>query len=85
MTLRVAAGSHPAKGRPPLRTRRGQPLAGWPLAVALAGDRPLQVAGSPLCRGALAATGRPCRGGRSYIPVFQIRMEKMKEVKRPPL
>ncbi|RZS29143.1 hypothetical protein BHM03_00062829, partial [Ensete ventricosum] len=25
----------------------------------------------------------PC--GRSYIPVFQIRMEKMKEVKRPPL
>ncbi|RWW52324.1 hypothetical protein BHE74_00041275 [Ensete ventricosum] len=23
--------------------------------------------------------------GRSYIPVFQIRMEKMKEVKRPPL
>ncbi|RWW25537.1 hypothetical protein GW17_00010121 [Ensete ventricosum] len=22
---------------------------------------------------------------RSYIPVFQIRMEKMKEVKRPPL
>ncbi|RRT47385.1 hypothetical protein B296_00048311 [Ensete ventricosum] len=23
--------------------------------------------------------------GRSYIPVFQIRMEKMKEVKHPPL
>ncbi|RRT59598.1 hypothetical protein B296_00011355 [Ensete ventricosum] len=23
--------------------------------------------------------------GRSYIPVFQIRIEKMKEVKRPPL
>ncbi|RRT44997.1 hypothetical protein B296_00034494 [Ensete ventricosum] len=25
------------------------------------------------------------RGRRSYIPVFQIQMENMKEVKRPPL
>ncbi|RWV98076.1 hypothetical protein GW17_00039108 [Ensete ventricosum] len=31
--------------------------------------------------------GRPCRrySEISYIPVFQIRMEKMKEVKCPPL
>ncbi|RWV78335.1 hypothetical protein GW17_00060712 [Ensete ventricosum] len=28
---------------------------------------------------------RDPKNGRSYIPVFQIRMEKMKEVKRPPL
>ncbi|RWV94910.1 hypothetical protein GW17_00042518 [Ensete ventricosum] len=63
MTLRVAAGSHPAKGRPPLRTRRGQPLAGWPLAVALAGDRPLQ--------GGLAVASCPLVGGlgRSQLPL----------------
>ncbi|RWV83297.1 hypothetical protein GW17_00055122 [Ensete ventricosum] len=28
---------------------------------------------------------RPLWAGRSYILVFQIQMEKMKEVKRPPL
>ncbi|RWV78013.1 hypothetical protein GW17_00061086 [Ensete ventricosum] len=61
-----------------LRVRRGQPLAGWPLAVGpyglVADGRPLLAhrwqppmrAGhsrQPPCRGALAATGRPCRGG----------------------
>ncbi|RWV96602.1 hypothetical protein GW17_00040668 [Ensete ventricosum] len=62
-----------------------------------AGDRacwrlPLQgalaVAGRPLAAG-LAVGGRHFtragRGWGSYIPVFQIRIEKMKEVKRPPL
>ncbi|RWW58548.1 hypothetical protein BHE74_00034572 [Ensete ventricosum] len=45
----------------------------------------------PLQAAALAMGGRPSsllpslRKRRSYIPVFQIRMEKMKEVKRPPL
>ncbi|RRT70975.1 hypothetical protein B296_00024020 [Ensete ventricosum] len=41
----------------------------------------------PLAAG-LAVGGRPVgkpTAGRSYIPVFQIRMEKMKEVKHPPL
>ncbi|RZS21431.1 hypothetical protein BHM03_00054068, partial [Ensete ventricosum] len=32
----------------------------------------------------LGGVGKPTTG-RSYIPVFQIWMEKMKEVKRPPL
>ncbi|RWW16965.1 hypothetical protein BHE74_00054373 [Ensete ventricosum] len=71
------------------------PLCGAVLqAGVLVGDyRPygLATVGIP-CGLALVATGRPLAGslgrglamGRSYIRVFQIRMEKMKEVKRPP-
>ncbi|RZS06541.1 hypothetical protein BHM03_00037203, partial [Ensete ventricosum] len=62
---------------------------GWP---PLASGRPLQVAGSPLAGGPWLQPAAPCSQPRptppprrSYIPVFQIRMEKMKEVKRPPL
>ncbi|RZS26403.1 hypothetical protein BHM03_00059739 [Ensete ventricosum] len=33
----------------------------------------------------VTSQGLPHTYWRSYIPVFQIRMEKMKEVKRPPL
>ncbi|RWW37905.1 hypothetical protein BHE74_00056925, partial [Ensete ventricosum] len=63
--------------------------------------RALAAAGRPLTGGlgrGIAVGGRPCMGAgrhssslpslrkwRWYIPVFQIRMEKMKEVKRPPL
>ncbi|RRT79230.1 hypothetical protein B296_00004767 [Ensete ventricosum] len=54
----------------------GRPTGGCPCKVVLAvADRPLT--------GGLGRS-RPSHG-RSYIPVFQIRMEKMKEVKRPPL
>ncbi|RWW45009.1 hypothetical protein BHE74_00049190 [Ensete ventricosum] len=70
-----------------------QPLAGAALqaAVPVVAYRPCELAttGRPLCRRPGRASSfslcllRKCR--RSYIPVFQIRMEKMKEVKRPPL
>ncbi|RWW89194.1 hypothetical protein BHE74_00001830 [Ensete ventricosum] len=74
----VAGGAYARKRRP----YRRQPCHGrpWlPLQVALI------MAVHP-CRW-LGHGYRPCkgRGRRSYIPVFQIRMEKMKEVKRPPL
>ncbi|RWW20328.1 hypothetical protein GW17_00015568 [Ensete ventricosum] len=86
-----------AAGDSPLRASRSRscprattaPAGGLHLRVAApTGGRPLQEAWpqpvAPL-QGALAAAGRPVVGGRSYILVFQIRMEKMKEVKRPPL
>ncbi|RZS03050.1 hypothetical protein BHM03_00033172 [Ensete ventricosum] len=67
--LRVATGSRPAKGRPPLR-----PLVVVPCGRA-AGGRTLRAVApyrwpaAPL-QGALAATGRPCRGvGRSRLPL----------------
>ncbi|RWW62893.1 hypothetical protein BHE74_00029955, partial [Ensete ventricosum] len=76
-----------AAGRPYWLAVAGR-ARGWP---PLTGYCPC--GRSPLCRGALAVTGRPlqvARPGpvapwRSYIHVFQIRIEKMKEVKRPPL
>ncbi|RWV84314.1 hypothetical protein GW17_00053978 [Ensete ventricosum] len=86
-----------ATGGCPLRSHRGQQaLAGWPLAAApcrlivivqaRGWPQPLQMA-TP-CRWPGRSRSPPCGravGRRSYIPVFQIRMEKMKEVKRPPL
>ncbi|RWV84430.1 hypothetical protein GW17_00053859, partial [Ensete ventricosum] len=43
------------------------PAGGRPLrAIAPEGGRPLQVVGSPHAGGALAATGRPYRGGRGW-------------------
>ncbi|RZS23492.1 hypothetical protein BHM03_00056437 [Ensete ventricosum] len=92
---RVGRGQQPLAGalQPALfagaTLQAGVPTGGCrPLwATATASD-----AGLP-CGLALVAAGRPLAGdfsrgltvGRSYIPVFQIRMEKMKEVKRPPL
>ncbi|RWW40123.1 hypothetical protein BHE74_00054483 [Ensete ventricosum] len=72
-----------AAGGRPLRPSRSQscPRA----AVALAGGYPLQ---APAPAGGRPFATRPCwetSTGRSYIFVFQIRMEKIKEVKRPPL
>ncbi|RWV95773.1 hypothetical protein GW17_00041576 [Ensete ventricosum] len=64
-----------AVGGSPLRASRSRSCS---RAVATpTGGRPLQ--------GGMAAVGCPLAGGRSYIPVFHIRMEKMKEVQRPPL
>ncbi|RRT32443.1 hypothetical protein B296_00058961, partial [Ensete ventricosum] len=58
-------------------------------AAALAGGCPLQGAWpqptAPLPGGLDYSRPPLVRGRRSYIPVFQIRMEKMKKVKRPPL
>ncbi|RWW84891.1 hypothetical protein BHE74_00006474 [Ensete ventricosum] len=76
----LPTGDEPAIGCP-FRAGRGRPLAAapaaWPRAVA-----------APC--GCCDAAGRPFAGGlaavgRSYILVFNIRMEKMKEIKRPPL
>ncbi|RWV78833.1 hypothetical protein GW17_00060128, partial [Ensete ventricosum] len=148
------AGDNPGRGAAPCGlvagSRHLRSGRGWlPLAVALRAAGPCGLAfpcrgpgrsRPPLCRGALAATDRPCKGAgcgharlplvrasfvakiqqecverfyaiqshhtpsktnllhenlgsittigkpttrRSYIPVFQFRMEKMKEVKRP--
>ncbi|RWV84272.1 hypothetical protein GW17_00054023 [Ensete ventricosum] len=128
----LAASDRPLRARnwqPPQRAGRSQPR---PRVAAPCGRSPLVNGRQPPCRGALAATGRPCGGvgrgsrplegglgrsrlplaashgqplllavltantlndstrfnlitRRSYIPVLQIRKEKMKEVKRPPL
>ncbi|RWW12376.1 hypothetical protein GW17_00023958 [Ensete ventricosum] len=57
------------------------PTAG---AAAPTGGIPLRARrGQPLA--GCCPCGRPPLAGRSYIPKFQIRIEKMKEVKRPPL
>ncbi|RZS00745.1 hypothetical protein BHM03_00030512 [Ensete ventricosum] len=80
LQMAVPAGDASAHRRRPCRLL--PPLAG--------------IAGLP-CGLALAAIGHHLAGGlshglamdgwpwRSYIPIFSIRMEKMKEVKRPPL
>ncbi|RZS21124.1 hypothetical protein BHM03_00053714, partial [Ensete ventricosum] len=66
------------------RARGWPPLAGCcpygrpPLAGGLA------AAGRPFARGALVAASRPLQVARP-LPEIVIRMEKMKEVKRPPL
>ncbi|RWV86766.1 hypothetical protein GW17_00051298 [Ensete ventricosum] len=96
---RVAAG-HPRATTPVVWPRAGAAplLAGLgrsrpPLCMgALAAvGRPLQGAWPQFKTnlshenlGSDTTVGKPT-AGRSYIPVFQIRMEKMKEVKRPPL
>ncbi|RWV97824.1 hypothetical protein GW17_00039363 [Ensete ventricosum] len=88
-------GQLPLAGWPPLEA---WPRASAPCGLAATGRArgrllPLRTVArcrgpgrnrSLLCKGALAVVGRPL-AGRSYILVFQIRMEKMKEVKRPPL
>ncbi|RRT41107.1 hypothetical protein B296_00044833 [Ensete ventricosum] len=45
-------------------------------------NRSVWMVQSPDTHSKIVSSRRPWR---SYIPVFQIRMEKMKEVKRPPL
>ncbi|RWW30450.1 hypothetical protein GW17_00004971 [Ensete ventricosum] len=72
----------------------GSPLVGGPWLQPAAPAGGVGRGQPPPCRGpwpqSAAPTASPSslfllRTRRSYIPVFQIRMEKMKEVKRPPL
>ncbi|RZS10599.1 hypothetical protein BHM03_00041844 [Ensete ventricosum] len=85
-------GTTPVSGRPcrqqpwswgcPLRPYSGQlPPAAWPWVL------PTPASAAPargFCRSRLPLTvGLTMASRRSYIPVFQIRMEKMKEVKCP--
>ncbi|RWV92622.1 hypothetical protein GW17_00044981 [Ensete ventricosum] len=72
-TCGLAAGAAYARRCRPYRPRPSS------RAIAPAGGCPLRVC-CP-CKGALAVVGRPLIGGLGYS---QIRMEKMKEVKRPP-
>ncbi|RZR87374.1 hypothetical protein BHM03_00014772 [Ensete ventricosum] len=71
--LLVAAPCGHAAGSP-LWVHRGQPPAGWSQSVTPSGGRPLRAVAStggrqPPCRGALAAIGRPYRGGGGGLAV----------------
>ncbi|RWW03513.1 hypothetical protein GW17_00033325 [Ensete ventricosum] len=66
------------------------PVGGYLYSLAAATSSPFAGDlghGRPPLQGALAVAGRTCKGPdrRSYIPVLQIWIEKMKEVKRPSL
>ncbi|RRT32678.1 hypothetical protein B296_00044794, partial [Ensete ventricosum] len=93
---RASATSGIAAGDCPLRPNRERCLRAQAPAMPAGGRAYWRL---PL-QGALAVADRPFAGGlgrsrlplavgltvgRSYIPVFQIWIEKMKEVKRPPL
>ncbi|RRT69380.1 hypothetical protein B296_00029119 [Ensete ventricosum] len=78
-------------GQPPCRADHPRPGRGKGLLQG--SDRlrlgPARKGGRCRSKGQQPAREASCVGKsqrvRSYIPVFQIRMEKMKEVKRPPL
>ncbi|RZR79056.1 hypothetical protein BHM03_00004627 [Ensete ventricosum] len=82
MVSAATLGRHLAGERAPC------PQVAMPLYGLVVGSvAPCGLAIGGRCPHGLAMASRPCRGlgRRSYIPIFQIQMERMKEVKRLPL